>query len=210
MTGRHWRQARPVVKPARMARKVSSQLSLELGTGKPLIWYNSSMPSRDDLTFTYQTRINGNEDALSAYAKLYGTLQRRLFAEVSAGKPATSLKSDYIRRYGIPARMFNALRITLEGRMSSARESQKLHRTTLEGLITRANKQLRSLSRKGNLQRVHQKRRRLENLRHRLRKVDEDIDAGIVRLRFGSKKLWHAQHHLEANGYADHSEWLAE
>ncbi len=168
------------------------------------------MPTRDNLTFTYQTRINGNEDALSAYASLFSVLQRRLFAEVSTGKPAASLKSDYIRRYGIPARMFNSLRITLEGRMSSARESQKLHRSTLEGLIARSEKQLRSLIGRASPQKVHQKKRRLENLMHRLWRVDEDIEAGRLRLCFGSKRLWRAQHNLEANGYADHSEWLAD
>ena len=29
---------------------------------------------------TYQTRIEGNDEALSAYAALYGRVQRRLFA----------------------------------------------------------------------------------------------------------------------------------
>ena len=168
------------------------------------------MPSRDNLTFTYQTRINGNEDALCAYARLYGVLQRHLFAEVSAGEPATSLKSDYIRRHGISARMFNSLRITLEGRMSAARESQKLHRSTLEGLIARSEKHLRSLIGRAATSKIHQKRRRLQNLRHRLRRVNEDIDADRLRLCFGSKKLWRAQHSLEDNGYANHSEWLTD
>ena len=165
---------------------------------------------RDKLTATYQTRIHGNEDALAAYANLYGTLQRRLFADVSAGHRASSLKSDYISRYGIPARMFNALRVSLEGRMSAARESQRLHRDTLQGLIARASRRITSLSRKGKSHQVHHKRRRLENLRHRLEKVESDIDAGIVRLCFGSKRLWRAQHHLQANGYTDHVEWLTE
>ena len=159
---------------------------------------------------TFQTRVSGNEEALSAYAGLYGTLQRRLFADVSADESAASLKSDYIRRYAIPARMFNSLRITLEGRMSSARESQKLHRSTLEGLITRSEKQLRSLVGRATPNKVHQKRRRLENLRHRLSRVEGDIEAGRLRLCFGSKKLWRAQYNLEANGYADHAEWLAD
>ena len=174
-----------------------------------LLWYNRSMGIRmkDKLTATYQTRIRGNEEALAAYANLYGTLQRHLFADVSAGHRASSLKSDYISRYGIPARMFNALRVTLEGRMSAARESQKLHRDTLRGLIARA---ITSLGRKGKLHQVHQKRRRLENLRHRLEKVENDIDAGRLRLCFGSKKLWRAQHSLEANDYADHEEWLTD
>lgn len=168
------------------------------------------MQDKDNLTFTYQTRIKGNEDALSAYASLFSVLQRHLFADVSAGKPSVSLKSDYFRRHGISARMFNSLRITLEGRMLAARESQKLHRSTLEGLIARSEKQLRSLVGRATPNKVHQKRRRLQNLRHRLWRVDEDIDAGRLRLCFGSKRLWRAQHNLEVNGYADHSEWLAD
>ena len=58
----------------------------------------------------YQTRTSGNEEALSAYAELFGVLRRRLFADVSAGRSSASLKSDYIRRYGMPARVFNAVR----------------------------------------------------------------------------------------------------
>ena len=91
--------------------------------------------SKDNLSFTYQTRISGKEDALLAYAELFGVLQRRLFADVCSGNPTASMKSEYIRRYGIPARMFNAVRVSLEGRMSAASESQKLHRQTLGALL---------------------------------------------------------------------------
>ena len=164
--------------------------------------------SKDNLSFTYQTRISGKEDALSAYAELYSVLQRRLFADVCSGNPTASLKSDYIRRYGIPARMFNAIRVTLEGRMSAANESQKLHRQTLEGLIARAEKQLVALVGRATPQKLHQKRRRIANLKHRMRNVSADIDAGRLRLCFGSKKLWRSQYHLEANGYRSHAEWL--
>ena len=163
---------------------------------------------KDNLSFTYQTRISGKEDALSAYAELFGVLQRRLFADVCSGNPTASLKSDYIRRYGIPARVFNAIKVTLEGRMSGATESQKLHRQTLEGLIVRAEKQLSSLVGKATPQKLHQKRRRLVNLKYRLRNVSADTDAGRLRLCFGSKKLWRSQYHLEANGYESHAEWL--
>lgn len=105
--------------------------------------------TKGKLTATYQTRVSGNQDGLAAYANLYGTLQRSLFADVSGGHNAPSLKSEYISRHSIPARMFNALRITLESRMSSARESQKLHGDTLQGLIARASRQITSLGRKG-------------------------------------------------------------
>ena len=159
---------------------------------------------------TYQTRIYGNEDAISVYAKLYGNLQRRLFADVSAGESAVSLKSEYIRRHGIPARMFNSIRVTLEGRMSAARESQKLHRQTLEGLIGRAEKQLGSLAGRAPAHKIHQKRRRLGNLKYRLSRVEGDIGAGRLRLCFGSKKLWRRQYDLRGNGYTSRAEWLAD
>ena len=48
------------------------------------------------------------------------------------------------------------------------------------------------------------------NLKHRLRNVSADTDAGRLRLCFGSKKLWRSQYHLEANGYRSHTEWLAD
>ena len=63
---------------------------------------------------TYQTRIRAYSEvdravgdaALSAYAELYGEVQRKLFAEVAAGRSAASLKNEYLGRYGMPARMF--------------------------------------------------------------------------------------------------------
>ena len=170
----------------------------------------SKFVSKSNLSFTYQTRIDRNEDALSAYAELFGVLQRRLFADVCSGHPSSSLKSDHIRRYGIPARMFNAIRVSLEGRMSAASESQKLHRQTLEGLIARAEKQLSSLVGRATPQKLHQKRRRIANLKHRMRNVSADTDSGRLRLCFGSKKLWRSQYHLETNGYRSHAEWLAD
>ena len=72
---------------------------------------------------TYQTRIfdyggvdrSVGDAALAAYAELYGEVQRKLFADVAAGGSAASLKGAYLKRYGIPARMFNGVRVSLEG-----------------------------------------------------------------------------------------------
>ena len=52
-------------------------------------------------------------------------------------------------------RMFNAVRVSLEGRMSAANESQKLHRQTFEGLIARAEKQLGALVGRATPQKLH-------------------------------------------------------
>ncbi len=68
---------------------------------------------------TYQTRVaeyvgierKAGDAVLSAYGELYGRVERHLFAEVVAGRSAVSLKRAYLKRYGLPARMFNAGRV---------------------------------------------------------------------------------------------------
>ena len=169
-------------------------------------------------TRSYQTRIAVYEGidradgdaALSAYAALYGEVQRKLFADVAAGESAVSKKSEYIEKHGIPARMFNAVRITLDGKMSAVRESQFLQLDSLRRRVSRAEKRVLEAEQGCQWRRVHEKRRRLSNLRFRLSGLEADLAAGRVRLCFGSKKLWRKQHQLEANGYGSREAWLEE
>ena len=169
-------------------------------------------------TRSYQTRIAGYEGidravgdaALSAYAALYGKVQHKLFAVVAAGGSAVSKKSEYIEEHGIPARLFNAARITLDGKVSAVRESQLLQLDSLRRRVSRAERQVAEAAEPGRWRQVHEKRRRLANLKFRLSVLEADIAAGRVRLCFGSKKLWRRQYDLEANGYASHEEWLQE
>ena len=156
---------------------------------------------------TYQTRISdyggvnrsAGDAALAACAALYGRVQRKLFADVAAGGSASSLKGAYLKRYGIPARMFNAVRVSLEGKVASVREQQKLRGDALGRRIARAERQVSDAAEGGRRDQVHQKKRRLANLRVRLAALEADIAEGRVRLCFGSKRLWRKQHHLEAN-----------
>ena len=167
---------------------------------------------------TYQTRVSGyagldrsaGDAVLAAYGELYGRVQRKLFAEVAAGRSATSLKCAYLERYGIPARMFNAVRVSLDGKMSSVRESQRLQQDSLQRRVVRAERQVSDAAERGRWDQVHQKKRRLGNLRNQLVGLEADITEGLVRLCFGSKRLWRKQHHLELNGYASREEWLKE
>ena len=168
---------------------------------------------------TYQTRISdyGGVDravgdaALNAYAELYGRVQRKLFADVAAGSSAAALKGPYLKRYGIPARIFNAVRVSLEGKVASVKEQQKLRLEDLQRRIVQAERQVADAAEaaeRGRLGQVHQKKRRLANLRHRVSALEADIAAGRVRLCFGSKRLWRKQHNFETNGYGSHQEWL--
>ena len=146
--------------------------------------------------------------ALAAYAELYGQVERKLFAAVAADRSAAPLKSDYIREHGIPARMFSGVWVSLEGKVSAVRAAQRLRVDSLERRIAPGERQVAQAEEQGRWQQVHEKRRRLANLRSRLAGLETDIGAGRVRLCFGSKRLWRKQHHLEANGYASHEEWL--
>ena len=145
---------------------------------------------------------------MAACAALYGRVQRKLFADVAAGSSAASLKGAYLKRYGIPARMFNAVRVSLEGKVASVRETMALRRESLQRRISRAEREITKAGRRGRRDQVHQKKRRLANLRVRLAALEGDIAEGRVRLCFGSRRLWRKQHHLEANGHASHQEWL--
>ena len=77
-------------------------------------------------------------------------------------------------------------------------------RSDLRRRIARAKKRVCD----GRLDQAHHKRRRLANLEHRLKVLEIELKAGLVRLCFGSKKLWRKQHRLEVNGYVSHEEWL--
>ena len=175
-------------------------------------------PAHGPLVSTYQTRIahygdvepTHGEAALAAYAELYGGVQRKLFADFSAGELPASLKKVYLQRYGIPARMFNGLRVSLEGKVSSVRETMALRRDNLQRRIARAECEIEKAVKGGRWAQVHHKRRRLANLRFGLAGLEADISAGRVRLCFGSKRLWRKQHDLEVNGYGSHEEWLSE
>ena len=107
-------------------------------------------------TGTYQTRVSSysgvdrwaGDAVLAAYGELYSRVQRKLFADVAAGRSATWLKRAYLVRYGIPAPMFNGVRVSLEGKVASVREQQKLRKDDLRARIKGAEKQVASL---GNL-----------------------------------------------------------
>ena len=142
------------------------------------------------LVATYQTRISdygdmvraGGDATLSAYAELYGQVQRRLFADVAAERSGVLLKRKYIKEHGIPARMFNAVRVSLDGRVSAVRGRRRgCGWTAWSGELLEWNGRFAKAEEQGRWQQVHQKRRRLANLKSRLAGLEADIAAGRQR-----------------------------
>lgn len=171
--------------------------------------------------FTYQTRLvltDAQESALSAYADLYGKAERSLFAALQAGGTLNTLKRDFLPRFGITARQFNAVRIGLEGKIDAIKQRRPGLIEEAETRINKAQKVINKLEKQIQqsadaekkskaLNKLHQKKRRITTLRHRLSAQKADQVSGRVRLCFGSKRLFHAQFHLNDNGYTDHAHW---
>ncbi|MBK7000020.1 MAG: IS200/IS605 family accessory protein TnpB-related protein [Rhodoferax sp.] len=163
---------------------------------------------------TYQTRpdLTPEQTAiLDAYADLYGQAERSLFAAIQAGDSLNDLKREFLPKFDITARQFNAIRIGLEGKIDSIKERRPELIIEAEKRIRKAAKVVAKLETKvPGSNKLHQKKRRLVALQDRLVALKADQETGVVRLCFGSKKLFHAQFDLEANGYADHEEWKAD
>ena len=163
---------------------------------------------------TYHTRVSDDYGvALAAYGELCSRIQRKLFSEVCADRSAVSLKSAYLKRYGIPARMFNGIRVSLDGKVSSIVEQRKFLVDDLQRRIARAERQISEASENSRWQQVHHKNRRLINLKSRLDglKSASDIQDGRVRLCFGCQawRLWRKQSRWKGYGvrHSATTEW---
>ncbi|MES2273286.1 MAG: transposase [Chlamydiota bacterium] len=158
-----------------------------------------------DSTRTYQTRLGSQSNApLLEYSILMAQVEHKLFADLSKGKESGSLKSSYLVKYGITARQFNATRVNLEGKIDSIKQRQTQ-------LIEEKKQQIEALEKKlirlKNKKVLHQKKRRLSRLQSQLQRLQKDRADGRIALCFGSRKLFHAQFHLEENGYASQTAW---
>lgn len=164
--------------------------------------------------FTYQTRpvLDAVQtSALDAYAKLYGQAERSLSATIQAGGTANDIKRAFLPRFGISARQFNAMRIGLDGKIASIKERRPELIDEAESRIRKGAKVFKKLEAKAlGTNTLHQKKRRMAMMQRRLVGMKADHAGGAVRLCFGSKKLFHAQFDLAANGYADHAVWKRE
>lgn len=162
-------------------------------------------------TFTYQARLSTPESSsaiLMECATIFSQIERQLFSDIARGKNAADLKSEYIKQYQITARHFNAIRVQVEGKISSIKERRPQQIIELKHKIASVLKTVHKLEKKGASNQLHQKKRRLFNLQEKLKQLQMDQEMGTVRLCFGSRHLFHAQFALEDNGYNSHNEWL--
>ena len=131
------------------------------------------------------------ETLLDAYAALMSRVERKLFAEISAGKNLNILKTRFLSQFGITARQFNSCRVQLEGKIASIKELRKIQIVENETRIAELEKKIQKLEKqKASPNQIHQKKRRLFSLKCKLHNQKSDDNSGKVRLCFGSKKLY--------------------
>jgi IS605 OrfB family transposase len=163
------------------------------------------------MKFTYQTRLNVDEDIsyiLGESAILLSQIERKLFAEIVKGKNPLDLKNEFLKKYKITARHFNSLRISIEGKIASFKEIRKDLIKKKKSKIKSLEKNIKNLIKKNKDKNIiHQKKRRLFNLKTKLQKLESDEKNNKIRICFGSKKLFNAQFNLKENGYENHKNW---
>src|ERR1700758_2891581 len=159
--------------------------------------------------FTYQTRVcvtPEQDKMLREYA--VRRVERTLYGDLQKGEAANRLKAEYLVRFAITARQFNAARIQLQGKIEAIRQLLPLQVANLQTRICKAKKIVARLrKRMPGSNRLHQKRRRLAGLEQRWEQLEAERKAGQIHLCFGSKKLFHSQFHLAENGFPSHAEW---
>ena len=197
-------------------------------------------PSKNGLSFTAKTLVPDLANlstkqtlyaALDAMGDRYGHIKRTLFTDsLRSGKKPATFKNEYLQRFGITARQFNAVRYDLDGSISSAREVQKNRIEALERRIKSVSHWLKKMQDKINVIRkdaslcgsdkaeaikklrfgIHHKKRKHAALFANLAALKADLAVGRVRICFGSNKLFRKQFNLFKNGYPSHGAWQAD
>lgn len=171
-----------------------------------------------NLTTSVFIKTREFDEALQGFANIYGSLQRRLFKDlIIAKRPINELKTEYITSYGVTARQFNAIRIDLQGKISAIEEVRKSQFENKSGKLKSLEQKVKKLEKipkkensrekKSRLFKIHQYKRRCENLRI---KLDKLADVTHPRICFGSNKLFRKQFELKKNGYKSHAEWKSD
>lgn len=141
------------------------------------------------------------ETSFTAFGERYGRDKRRLNALLNMGASILDAKKLFIRE-GLTARQFNAIRMDLAGQRASRAACVEIEVKAKERRIRSIKKALPSCTPFV----AHQKKRRKTILELQI----AALKAGVPRMTFGGRKLWHAQHWLNENGYSSRAEWLAD
>jgi hypothetical protein len=171
---------------------------------------------------TFEARIKDESvyPALDAIADHLNHTQRHLFVDRYVHlRPSRGLKREYIVRFGVTARQFNAISNDLQGKVNAARKAVARRIRGLRGRISHLRGYVCKLqertAKEGDPDRrsglrflLHQKKRHLGILKQRLDSLREEKVRPVPGICFGSRRVFGRQFFLKENGYRHHAEWL--
>jgi IS605 OrfB family transposase len=152
--------------------------------------------------------------ALNAMSSLYATLEHEMHVALERGESLGVIELRLQSKHKVDSTTTRNVWHNLKGKQSSVKELRDVHAAELKGAIASIEKSIKKTEKQIKAKRkagesveaerftIHQKKRRLEIKRDKLSKISQSS------ICFGSKKLFNAQHHLDANRYATHEEWL--
>lgn len=159
------------------------------------------------MEITIESRIDDQDgNPLTAIAILLSTARRSYFVDRWIhDKPLNFIKSSYQIKFGITARHFNAIRVEVDGIVSSYKKLLIIRIDEVKDKIKLAKKKLKKV--KSDIKK-HSMQRKFKRLQTQLESLEQDKKSKTIKVCFGTKKLFNAQHFLKENGLASHEEWL--
>ncbi len=171
-------------------------------------------------TFETKLKLTAQEsDILLEQAKQMCRIERQLFVRLYVKKEEVNqVKRDTLAYDQITGRQYNSVLYSLKGRIGNIEENHKFQIQQLSGQVKAVGQKIKTIKeeinktesaekKKQKLFVLHQKKRKRANLEARLSSIKEKLDRLVPDVCFGSRKLFNAQHYLEANGYKTHAEW---
>jgi len=156
---------------------------------------------------TYETRISldcASLSIFSSYAELFAQVEHQLFKKLHPNADSNACKREFLKRFGITGRQYNACKTVLEGKIDSIKEKRDMQVIDFGERIKSLELKIKKIK---NPFTIHQKKRLLNNLKTKLEKLKTDKAQNRVRLCFGSKRLFRAQFSLKENGFSSREEW---
>lgn len=174
---------------------------------------------------------------LNEYSELFQKIEHKLYVDTVHKKTSiTKLKKDYQVKYGINARQFNSVRVSLESKTKAKKELLELELSDKQDRLINLDSTLKKLEEekitvfeklsslkmndkrfkatqvkyKKIKNRIHYTKRKINAISDKLRKLENDLEQNIVRICFGGKELFQKQFNLKENGYKNHFEWLSD
>jgi IS605 OrfB family transposase len=151
--------------------------------------------------------------ALDATASLMDKVERIYFRErfVKHGD-RNELKRAFLKKYGITGRQFNGVIFNLLGKVESNKQALLRNLDSKKRKLDNVNKRIKTALKglRKNWFKIHQYKRQVSQLKHRIDVLEDRIKANAPSIRSGSRNLFRKQFTLKDNGYASHSAWLAD